>query len=175
MCFWRKYAVNPVGQKDTTAIMYNYYVQFSTVLSLDWLGHRGNMGDNSADILFQSFLQEANLSSSGMGRDVHSIFNVVHPVFRLPTTASPTLQGALMDGFREAVVACDMPEQVSVSWQLPERGSCGVGDAENFSQALGPRFTAVGRMEVTRDVQSLYRLCIELLLGHLAPLTVMCL
>ena len=31
------------------------------------------MRDYSAEILFQSFLQEALVSSSGMGRDVHSL------------------------------------------------------------------------------------------------------
>ena len=34
------------------------------------MGHRGDMRDDSAEILFQSFLQEALVSSSGMGRDV---------------------------------------------------------------------------------------------------------
>ena len=38
------------------------------------------------------------------------LFDVIHPAFPLPTTASPTLQGALKNGFREAFVACDMPE-----------------------------------------------------------------
>ena len=38
------------------------------------------------------------------------LFDVVHPAFPLPTTASPTLQDALKYGFGEAVVACDMPE-----------------------------------------------------------------
>ena len=38
------------------------------------------------------------------------LFDVVHPTFPLPITASPTLQGALKDGFGEAVVASDMPE-----------------------------------------------------------------
>ena len=38
------------------------------------------------------------------------LFNVLHPAFPLPTTASPTLQGALKDGFGEAVMACNMPE-----------------------------------------------------------------
>ena len=66
------------------------------------------MRDSSAEILFQSFLQEAVVSSSGMGRNVHS--DVVHPGFPLPTTASPALQGTLKDGFGEAVVACDVPE-----------------------------------------------------------------
>ena len=67
------------------------------------------MRDDSAEILFQSVLQEAFVSSSGMSRDV-SLLDVVHPAFSLPTTASPTLQGALKDGFGEAVVACYMPE-----------------------------------------------------------------
>ena len=31
-----------------------------------------DMKDDSAEILFQSFLQEAIVSSSGTGRDVHS-------------------------------------------------------------------------------------------------------
>ena len=38
-----------------------------------------------------------------------SIFDVVHPAFPLPTTASPTLQGSPKEGFGEAVVACDVP------------------------------------------------------------------
>ena len=38
------------------------------------------------------------------------LFDVVHPVFPLPTTASPTLQAALKNGFGEAVVACVLPE-----------------------------------------------------------------
>ena len=40
-----------------------------------------------------------------------SLFDVVRPAFPLLTTVSPALQGALKDGFGEAVVACDMPEQ----------------------------------------------------------------
>ena len=44
-----------------------------SVQSLDRLGRRGNMRDDSAEILFQTFLQEALVSSSGMGRDVHSL------------------------------------------------------------------------------------------------------
>ena len=35
---------------------------------------------------------------------------VVHPAFPLPTTASPSLHGALKDGFGEAVVTSDMPK-----------------------------------------------------------------
>ena len=56
------------------------------------------MRDNSAEILFQSFLQECPL------------FDVVHPEFPQPTTASPALLEAPEDGFGKAVVARDMPE-----------------------------------------------------------------
>ena len=45
-----------------------------------------------------------------------SLFDVVHPAFPLPTTASPTLQDALMGGFGEAVV----PEQC----KFPSLNSC---------------------------------------------------
>ena len=49
-----------------------------------------------------------------------SLFDVVHPAFPLPTTASPTLQGALEDGLGEAVVAYDMPKQC----KFPSPDSC---------------------------------------------------
>ena len=45
-------------------------IQFSPLT--DWTV-RGDMIDDPAEILFQSFLQEAPVSSSGMGRDVHSL------------------------------------------------------------------------------------------------------
>ena len=48
-------------------------VQFSSVQSLDRSGRSGDMRDDSAEILFQSFPQEAIMSSAGMGRDVHSL------------------------------------------------------------------------------------------------------
>ena len=37
-----------------------------------WPGRGGGMRDDPAEILFQSFLQNAFVSSTGMGRDVHS-------------------------------------------------------------------------------------------------------
>ena len=39
-----------------------------------------------------------------------ALFDVVHPTFPMPTTASPILEEAPKDGFKEAVVACDMPK-----------------------------------------------------------------
>ena len=82
--------------------------------------------------------------------------SAMHPAFPLPTTASPSLQGALKDGFGEAVMACDMPE----TCRFPSLDSCQkgfmwthkevdlaphpvvglvlqVGDTEKFPQTLG--------------------------------------
>ena len=95
------------------------------------------------------------MSSSGMGRYVHSLrLSIQHSP--LPTTASSTLRGALKDGFKEAVVVCDMPEPC----KFPSLNSCQkrflwthkevdlaphlvvglvhrVGHAEKFPRALG--------------------------------------
>ena len=43
---------------------------FSSVQFFDRLGRRGDM-DDSAGMIFQSFLQEALVSGSGMYKDVH--------------------------------------------------------------------------------------------------------
>ena len=48
-------------------------ILISSVQSFDQLGRRRDLRDNSAEILFQSFLQEAAVSSSGMSRNVHSL------------------------------------------------------------------------------------------------------
>ena len=48
------------------------------------------------------------------------LLDVVHPAFLLPTTLSSTLQGALKNGFGEAVVVCDMPEPCN----FPSRIAC---------------------------------------------------
>ena len=47
-------------------------VHFSSVQSHDRLDRRGDTKDDSANIFFQSVLQEALVSRSGMGRDVFS-------------------------------------------------------------------------------------------------------
>ena len=59
------------------------------------------------------------MSSSGMGRDVHSLMLSIQ-IFLCRPAASPSFQGALKDGFREAVVACDMPEPC----KFPSLDSC---------------------------------------------------
>ena len=57
----------------TRWLRYQSKTQFSSVQSLDQLGRRGNMRDDSAEIPFQSLLQDDLVSSSGMGRHVHSL------------------------------------------------------------------------------------------------------
>ena len=84
-----------------------FSLQNSSVQCLYRLGCQRDMRDGSAEIFFKSFLQDALVSSSGI---ICPLFNVVHPTFPLPTTASPSLQGVLKDDFGQAVVACDMPE-----------------------------------------------------------------
>ena len=82
-------------------------VQFSSVQfshSTDWVvgGGRGCTENDSVQIFFQSFLQVI-VSCSGLDRVVHSLTLSIH-ASPLPTAASPTLQGALKDGFGEAPV-----------------------------------------------------------------------
>ena len=49
-------------------------IQFRSVQSLDRLGHRRDMRDDSAEIFFQPFSAGGLcMGSSGMGRDVHSL------------------------------------------------------------------------------------------------------
>ena len=65
------------------------------------MGGLGDTRDYSAETLFQSFLQKTIVSSLAMGRDVHSLVL--------------SIQGALKDGFGEAVAACDMHEPYTFS------------------------------------------------------------
>ena len=114
------------------------------------------MADDSAEILSRCLLQKAIVSSSGMGRDVHSLMLSIQLFLCHPYMASPTLQGDLKDGFGEAVVLCDMLEPCKLpplnSYQkrflwthkevdLAPHPVVGlvlrVEDAEKFPQALG--------------------------------------
>ena len=55
-------------------------------------------------------------------RQGHSLCDIICPAFSLPTMTSPTLLGALENGFGKAVMIHDMPEPCEFSslWQLPE-------------------------------------------------------
>ena len=74
----------------------------SSVQSLDRSSCRGDRRDDSGEILFQSFPQNALMSSSDMDSDVHPLtLSIQHflcrprrrPPAKVPTTASPTRQG----------------------------------------------------------------------------------
>ena len=79
----------------------------------------GGMMDDSAEILFQSFLQEALVSSSGMGKDVHFLMLSIQHFLCRPRHRPPP-QGALKDCLGEAVVASTMPEPC----EFPYPDSC---------------------------------------------------
>ena len=80
-----------------------------------------DMMDNSAEILFPSFLQEALVSSSGHGQGC-PLFDVVHPSIPLLTT-SPTLKSALKDDFGQAVMLCDMPKPCTFHYYSSNTGT----------------------------------------------------
>ena len=97
---------------------------------LDRLGRRGDTTDDSADILFLAFLQEALVSSCGMGRDVHSLMlssissadhSVAHPS-RCPggwsflhVKASEDLPQACMpDSVKRLLAVYEVVEQIAL-------------------------------------------------------------
>ena len=101
-------------------------VQFSSVLDqLDHRRGRGHEGRFSRDplpVLFFFFFFAGGPCEQfwhGQGCPLFDV-RVVHSAFPLPTTASPTLQDALQDGFEEALLACDMPEPC----KFPSLDSC---------------------------------------------------
>ena len=64
------------------------------------------MTDDSAESLFQCLLHEALVIELLFWDGQRCpLFDAVYLTFPLPTTASPTFQGALEDSFGEAVVA----------------------------------------------------------------------
>ena len=65
-------------------------IKHSSVLSLGRFGRREDIRDYSAEILFQSFLQEAMVSSSGIGRDVHSLMLTIQPFLCRPHHHPPS-------------------------------------------------------------------------------------
>ena len=99
----------------------------SSINFLDQLSCQRDMGDNSAEILFLTFLQEALVSSSGMGRDVHSLMlsiqhssadhGVVHP--------PRCLEGWFWRGCCDIPEPCKFPSLDSCqSGSTPSRWSC---------------------------------------------------
>ena len=112
------------------------------------------MKDDSAEILIQSFLQEALVSSSGMGRDVHSlVLSILHflcrPRRRLPFKVSRRMVRERLS-WRVTCPnqSCKLPSldscQKSFLWKevdLAQHSVVGLvlqaGGAEKFLRALG--------------------------------------
>ena len=99
-------------------------VQFSSVL-WDQLGGRGDLRDDSANFLFQSFLQEAIVSSSGMGRDVHSLMlSIQHFLCLLQRRLPSKVPGGIILERLSLRLTC--PNHASFRlWTVAWRGSCG--------------------------------------------------
>ena len=96
--------LQPSYKHPTTTVQFSS-VQFSPLT--DWVvwGHEGRFSRDPLPVFSAGGPCEQFWHGQGC-----PFFDVVHPAFPLPTTASPTLQGALKDGFGVAVVACDTPE-----------------------------------------------------------------
>ena len=95
------------------------------VRSLDRLGRRGGMRDDSAEILFQSFLQEALVGSSGMGRDIHSLILFIQHFFCQPQhhLHSKVPRGMVLERLSWHVTS---PSHASFCLlTVARRGSCG--------------------------------------------------
>ena len=72
-------------------------VQFCPVQPLDRLGRRArNMTDDSAEILFQSFLQGAIVGNSGMGSNVHSFALSIQHFLCRPRRRPPSKVPSMM-------------------------------------------------------------------------------
>ena len=96
-------------------------MQFSLVQSLDQMGRRGDVRDDPAEILFQSFLQETHVSSSGIGMNVHSLMLSIQHFLCRPRRRPQFMMPWRMfwrccHGVRHARTM-----QVFLSWQLPEK------------------------------------------------------
>ena len=76
------------------------------------------MRHDSAQILFQAFLQEAIVSSSGVGRDVHSLTLSSQYLLSQPQYC-PLLHGALKDGLGEAVMVRVVLKEAGFSSGVP--------------------------------------------------------
>ena len=114
-----------------------------SVQSLDRLDRQEDIKDDSAEILLKFFPQKATVSSSGMGRGVHSLMLCIQHILCRPRRCPPSSvdegwrmkdegwrmknEGWRMkdgrttnEGSRQAVVACHMPKPC----KFPCLGSC---------------------------------------------------
>ena len=64
-------------------------VPFRLVHSSHRLSHQGNVTDDSAEVFFQSFLQEALVSSSGIDRNIHCLMLSIQHLLCQPRHRPP--------------------------------------------------------------------------------------
>ena len=100
-CAERKCTTSPIVDLSRLVKLEKFPIMFSSVQSLDRLGRRGDMIDDSAEALFQSFQKGAVVSSFGMGRDVHSLMLSIQHFLCRPRRRPPSKT------LRKAVVVCD--------------------------------------------------------------------
>ena len=110
--------ISPVNKVSLVSIKVSNF-QF-----LDWMDFfQEEMIDDSVEILVPVFSLGGHCEQFWHEqRWPH--FDVVYPAFPLPTTASPTLQDALKNGFREAAMAYDMPK----IHKLPSKLICKISE-----------------------------------------------
>ena len=90
------------------------HIQFS---SIHWLIRSlgvEDMKDKLAEILFQSFWQEAIVSSSGMGRDVHSLTLSIQFFLCCPMKDGTMFYNAV-DGVHLLCIQCDALSEVNTA------------------------------------------------------------
>ena len=99
--------------------------QTNSVQSLDRLGRRGDIRDDSADTLSQSFfffLQEASHCEMFWHGQGCPLSDVAHPAFSPPTTASLTFQSALKDDlWRGCCGLCEKEQDSRTNNQISDR------------------------------------------------------
>ena len=106
-------------QQEQEDLSLRTIVMVSSVQSLDQLdrrgGHEGRISRDPLPVFSAGGHCKQFWHGQGCPR-----YDVVQSAFPLSSTTSPTLQGALKDGFGEAVVAFDMPEPC----KFPSLDSC---------------------------------------------------
>ena len=124
-------------------------MQVSLVQSLEQMGRRGDIRDDSAEILFQSFMRETLVSSSGIGRSVHSLMLSIQHFLCRPRRRPPSkvprrmfcggCHGVWHARTMQIFLSSQLPEEVLVdpqgSWSCsaPVVGlPLQVGDTEKF-------------------------------------------
>ena len=93
---------------------------------LDRLGRRWDMTDDSAEIRFSAFSAGGRCEQFWHGQGC-PLFHVVHPALLLPTTASPTLQGAVKNVLERLSWRVTCPNHANFRLlTVATGGSCGL-------------------------------------------------